>query len=90
MAPTVQENYALLLSRAEVPSITPEISDFLDRICRIFENASFYELIELSHEDPEWIDKQKYYGKAEQRMNSLSHVTEYQEQYRDILNGIVG
>ena len=81
----VQENYAILLSKNSAPCLSPEISDFLDRIFKVFENASLDELIELSHEDSEWVDKHGYYSKPDQRMNSMARASEYQEQYHDIL-----
>lgn len=87
VAPTVHENYDFLLSRTEIPDIAPEIRNFLDKIFKIFGNASLDELIELSHEDQAWTDNQNH-GKANQRMNSLSYTFEYQEQYRDILKVI--
>lgn len=85
VSPSVQGNYSLLLSRTDVPEISSEISAFLDKIYAIFQNASLDELIELSHEDSEWIGKHGYYGKAEQRMNSLAHAAEYATQYKDII-----
>lgn len=85
IAPDVQENYAILLSKNDIPCLPAEISDFLDRIFKVLENASLDELIELSHEDSEWIAKHGYYSKPDQRMNSMARASEYQEQYHDIL-----
>lgn len=85
VSPSVQENYSLLLVRTDVPELPMEICAFLDKIYVILQNASLDELIELSHEDSEWIEKHGYYGKAEQRMNSLAHATEYAAQYKDVI-----
>lgn len=43
------------------------------------------ELIELSHEDPERIDKHGYYKKEDQIMDSMARKEEYAEQYADII-----
>ena len=80
----IQENYSLLLSRHDTPEMPEKDRAFLDKIYKIFENAPLEELIELSHEDSEWINKHDYYKKPDQRMNSLSHANEYQKQYEDI------
>ncbi|MEF9940282.1 MAG: DUF4065 domain-containing protein [Clostridium sp.] len=85
VSPSVQENYSVLLSRTDVPEVSPEIKAYLDKIYTILQNASLDELIELSHEDSEWIGKHGHYGKANQRMNSLAHAAEYAAQYKDIL-----
>lgn len=81
----VQENYAILLSKNEIPNLPKDITYFLDKIYKLLENASLDELIELSHEDSEWEAKHHFYYIADQRMNSLQHSEEYQEQYRDVL-----
>lgn len=82
---SVQENYALLWSKTDSPEIPQDIRGFLDKIYAIFRNASLDELIELSHEDSEWIRKHGYYVKADQRMDSLAYATEYAAQYKDII-----
>lgn len=85
VAPNVQENYALLWARNDVPVLPADIRDFLDRIYKAFENASLDDMIELSHEDSEWASKHQNYAKPDQRMNSLAHAEEYREQYGDML-----
>ena len=84
--PNVQEKYSILLNRAgEVPDIPEEEAIFLKKIYKAFYNANLDELIELSHEDSEWIDKHVYYDKAGQKMDSVSRKDEYAEQYADII-----
>ena len=85
VAPIVQENYAVLLSKSDIPSIPTKTKDYLDRIYKIFENASLEELIELSHEDTAWRDKHNFYSKADQRMDTDKHIDEYREQYADLI-----
>lgn len=84
--PRVQENYSVLLERREQSvAIEGEERKFLDGICKAFQNASLDELIELSHEDAEWIDKHRHYHKDEQRMDSMARQREYAEQYADMI-----
>lgn len=85
VAPSVQTNYSILLSRNEVSTLPGDIQSYLDKIYAVFENATLDELIELSHEDSEWVDKHHHYAKADQRMDSLSRVEEYRKQYSDII-----
>lgn len=83
--PTVQENFSLLYDRHNCPDFTDDTKDFLDKIFIIFQDATLDDLIELSHEDDEWLAKSKYYKKQDQRMDSMARVDEYREQYEDIL-----
>lgn len=86
VVPEIQENYALLLNRVNVPELPEPICSFLDKLYEILGDASLEDLIALSHEDDEWIAKHSYYRKAEQRMDSMARVTTYQQQYSDILS----
>lgn len=84
--PVVQENYSVLLERRHQEISIPEPEkDFLNKIYKAFKNAELDELIELSHEDSEWIDKHNYYLKQDQKMDSMSRKAEYAEQYADII-----
>lgn len=85
VVPEIQENYAILLSKAKWPTLPPEISDYLARIYEMFKNAPLDELIELSHEDDEWMEKHPHYRKCDQKMDSLAHVEEYRKQYKDAI-----
>ena len=62
--------------------IDSETKIFLDKIYDTFKDASVDELIEISHEDNEWKEKNSgisYY------MDSISRKDEYREQYADLL-----
>lgn len=85
VVPEVQEKYGALLKAADDSALTPEEAEFLDKVIQLLEGASLDELIEISHEDDEWIDHHSYYRKSEQRMNSEQRIKEYQEQYADAL-----
>lgn len=84
--PVVQESYSVLLERRNQTVSVPEKEQrFLDSIFKAFYNASLDELIELSHEDSEWLDKHGYYRKEEQKMDSMAHKEEYKKQYADMI-----
>lgn len=84
--PNVQEKYSILLNMRDNPVfIGKDEKEYLDNIYKAFKNASLDELIELSHEDPEWIDKHGYYRKEDQIMDSMARQKEYAEQYADMI-----
>lgn len=84
--PEVQKNYSVLLERRNESVSVPEREEgFLARIFKAFRSASLDELIEMSHEDSEWMDKHDYYRKEDQRMDSMSRIDEYKEQYADMI-----
>lgn len=85
VAPNIQENYAILLARPKDVELSEEMRDFLDRVYAALQNAELEELIEISHEDPEWIAKHTYYQKPMQRMDSMAFAEEYKQQYADML-----
>lgn len=85
VVPEVQENYAILRSRDESVNLPDDIREFLDKVYCFLQNAALDELIELSHEDNEWLSKHAFYEKKSQKMDSLNHYEEYKEQYADAL-----
>jgi len=88
VVPHIQENYPILLKKADNISdfnIDEEKADFLDRFYIAFQNSDIDELIQLSHEDPEWIDKHKHYAKKEQEMDSIKYIENMKVQYANII-----
>ena len=83
--PQVQENYMLLRNHRRQVILPDDVSTFLDQVYLVLENAPLEELIDISHEDEEWIKKHRYYAKDDQRMDSMAHAAEYKEQYADML-----
>ncbi len=84
--PNIQERYSVLLEKRNFPvSIPGEEKSFLDKIYRAFQGATLDELIELSHEDPEWENKHSFYRKEDQKMDSMAHREDYAKQYADIV-----
>lgn len=85
VVPEVQEKYGALLKSHNESSLSPDEADFLDKVILLLEGATLDELIEISHEDDEWIDRHSYYRKQDQRMDSDKMVEAYREQYADAL-----
>lgn len=84
--PNVQENFSILLEmRGREVAIPNFEREYLDKIYKALQNATLDELIELSHEDPEWEDKHSFYRKEDQKMDSLSRKNEYAVQYADAI-----
>ena len=84
VVPAVREKYVSLCRTAQsVPELPLGVKEFLDKVYRVLQNATLDELIEISHEDSEW--RQKNPHRENQRMNSLARVEEYQAQYADML-----
>lgn len=84
--PKIQENYSVLLERKDKNVVMEDnAKKFLDAIYKAFRNATLDELIELSHEDSEWIDKHNYYQKNDQKMDSMARKEEYAKQYADMV-----
>lgn len=68
-----------------VVNLSDEIKVFLKKLYIILKNADIDELIKLSHQDPEWIRKNRYFAKKDQIMETEKHLQEYKEQYADVL-----
>lgn len=84
--PKVQENFSVLFERRDFQvTLGDNEKRFIDVIYKAFQNATLDELIELSHEDSEWIDKHGYFRKEDQKMDSMARKEEYAEQYADMV-----
>lgn len=84
--PSIQENYSIYFSlRGAVEDLSSEEKEFLDKLFILLKDATLEDLIELSHEDDEWKKKQRFYNKENQRMDSLSMIDDYVEQYEDVI-----
>ena len=66
-------------------SLPCKIEQFLNIVYDILKDATIEELIDISHEDPEWVDKSRNATKQAQKMNSINRTIEYKEHYSDIL-----
>lgn len=76
--------YPIISSRNEKVIIPKDIKIFLDKIYDSLVNASYQELIEITHEDPEWIRLSKDTFNA-QIMNLEKNIDEYKQRYKGII-----
>ena len=86
--PEIQEDYQILLKKRDeyMDFVFPENQKrFLDAFYQVFIKASVDELMQLSHEDQEWIDKHVYFSKQDQKMDSLKYLNEMKIQYAPII-----
>lgn len=85
--PEIQERYMAIRSKKNEGdiNISSDEKAFLDKVFLLLQNASVDDLIELSHEDAEWVDKQGHYYKEDERMDSMARAEEYKLQYADAL-----
>ena len=82
----VQKNYIPLKRNIDISvEIPDDIKEYLDCIASILHNADVDELLDISHQDNEWAEKNKM---DNQKMDPLSRVDEYREQYKDILTAM--
>ena len=61
--------------------------DFLDKIYFSLENATYEELIDITHEDPEWqnLSKNTYNAPV---MNLEKNVNEYKKRYQGLIQAL--
>ena len=84
VVPSVREKYALLCRTLKgKPEMPADCAEFLRKVYIVLQNATLDELIEISHEDNEWRERNP--RRENQRMNSLSRAEEYRKQYADML-----
>jgi uncharacterized phage-associated protein len=80
----VINNYSRLLYDEGKVDIPESIQIFLKKIYKACFNADINELIELSHEDPEWQEKTPVKNKS-RRMDSMHYADKYKKQYADFI-----
>lgn len=67
--------------------ITDNIKAFLDKIYISLENATYEELIEITHEDPEWINLKNDTWNAP-TMNIKKYTEEYKKRYKGLIEAL--
>jgi len=88
--PVIREiinEYPIISSRNEIVSIPDDIKYFLDKIYDSLINASYEELIEITHEDPEWIRLSKDTFNAPM-MNLEKNIDEYKQRYKGLIEAL--
>lgn len=76
--------YPIISSRRETVTIPDDVKIFLDKIYESLKNASYDELIEITHEDPEWIKLSKDTFNAP-IMNLEKNIEEYKQRYKGLI-----
>ncbi len=87
--PAVSSSYSRLIGdtskESGVVSVNNDERLFLEKIDHMFQNATMEILIELSQEDPAWIEKHNKYREIDKIMDFMAHVKEYEEQYAELI-----
>lgn len=81
---TIMLSYARLNANAHADVIDSQTKEFLDKIYLSLENASYEELIEITHEDPEWQKLSNHTYNAP-IMNIEDNIEEYKKRYRGLI-----
>ena len=79
--------YPLMVSRNETVVLPKKIQEYLDKVYDALKNATYEELIEISHEDPEWIKlhNNTFYVLA---MNLEENLEEYKHRYKGVIEAL--
>lgn len=84
--PCIMHNYQKILKEKEY-NLPLEVQEFLDKIYFALEDANIDELIDITHEDPEWIRlKEKTYNRP--TMNLEKNIKEYQKRYKGLIEAL--
>lgn len=75
------------LDVTNIENISKEISKYLDKIFVALENATIDELIEITHEDPEWkkLEKKTYNAPT---MNLERNIEIYKKRYKGLIEAL--
>ncbi len=84
---SIMNSYGRLKGRYDDNDIDKEKQIFLDKIYLSLENATYEELIEITHEDPEWqtLSKDTYNAPV---MNLEKNITEYKKRYKGLIEAL--
>ena len=80
----IMNSYGRLIGKANNQIIDDKTKDFLDKIYISLENASYEELINITHEDPEWQKLQSQTHGAPV-MHIEDNIDEYKKRYKGLI-----
>ncbi len=83
----ILHSFNKLIKNKEKSTISSEKKEFLDKIYMSLENASYEELIEITHEDPEWqkLSDNTYNAPV---MNIEDNIEEYKKRYKGLIEAL--
>ncbi len=84
---SIMNSYGRLVTKNSSSSIDEETKIFLDKIYMSLENASYDELIEITHEDPEWkkLSDNTYNAPI---MKIEDNIEEYKNRYKGLIEAL--
>ena len=84
---TIMNSYGRLVGNNDDKSIDEVTRSFLDKIYLSLENATYEELIEITHEDPEWqtLHRDTYNAPV---MNLEKNIDEYKKRYKGLIEAL--
>lgn len=80
-------DYPLMSSKNDIVELPKNIKVFLDKIYKALENATYDELIEITHEDPEWIKLSNNTYNAP-TMNLEKNIEVYKQRYKGLIEAL--
>lgn len=83
----IMKSFPVLKNDESFEKITEADKAFLDKIYYSLENATYEELIDITHEDPEWLRLQNLTYKAP-IMNIEKHIDEYKKRYKGLIEAL--
>lgn len=83
----IVNNYPIITARNEQVNLPIKVKTFLDKIYMALENATYDELIEITHEDPEWIKLSNNTYNAP-IMNLEDNIEEYKHRYKGLIEAL--
>ncbi len=83
----IMNSFGRLVSQNEEGNVSEQVKIFLDKIYMSLENATYEELIEITHEDPEWkkLSNDTYNAPM---MNIEQNISEYKKRYKGLITAL--
>lgn len=81
---SIMKSYGRLNGNKNLDILDEKTKEFLDKIYFSLENASYNELIEITHEDPEWL-KLRSQTHGAPIMHVENNIEEYKKRYKGLI-----
>lgn len=80
----IMKIFPVLKSKENFNSLSDKDKNFLDKIYKSLENATYEELTNIIHEDPEWLRLKELTNNAPV-MDLKKHINEYKRRYKGLI-----